>query len=47
MSATERIELMKSTLRAKKLAREKKKDEGDETSLVTPRGGAIEPEEKK
>jgi hypothetical protein len=48
MSAAERIELMKSTLRAKKLAREKKKDEGDETSLVTPRGGAaIEPEEKK
>jgi hypothetical protein len=40
---------MKSNLRAKKLAREKKKDESDETSLVTPRGGAAtnEGEEKK
>jgi len=39
---------MKSNLRAKKLAREKKKEgDGEETSLVTPRGGPPAVEEKK
>ncbi len=47
LSAAERIELMKSTLRAKKLAREKRKDEGDETALVTPRGGPSQVVEEK
>lgn len=47
LTAAERIELMKSNLRAKKLARDKKKDEGDETSLVTPRGGPAAPVEEK